>query len=184
MAAVWTVIRAEHGFSVRAFCEDVTMRPAEQKRLAGPAGLAAAGVTAREREVLDAIGRRLANPEIAALLHISVRTVESHVSALLRKTGLTSLPELVELARQLPGERAVPVPTTSLVGRDDELAALSALLSASGLVTLTGPAGAGKTRLALAAVQACAGRGPAGQPDVRHRGRCRRPYRGRARHRL
>ncbi len=156
MAAVWTVIRAEHGFSVRAFCEDVTMRPAEQKRLAGPAGLAAAGVTAREREVLDAIGLRLANPEIAALLHISVRTVESHVSALLRKTGL-SRPELAELARQLPGERAVPVPTTSLVGRDDELAALSALLSGSGLVTLTGPAGAGKTRLALAAVQAWPG---------------------------
>jgi predicted ATPase/DNA-binding CsgD family transcriptional regulator len=132
-------------------------RPAGPARLAGPAGLAAAGVTARELEILDAIGHRLANPEIAARLHISVRTVESHVSALLRKTGLASRPELVELAQQLPAGPAVPVPTTSLVGRDAELATLSGLLASSALVTLTGPAGAGKSRLALAAVQAWAG---------------------------
>ncbi len=139
------------------------MRPAGQERLSdparltGPARLAATGVTAREQEILDAIGRRLANPEIAAQLHISVRTVESHVSALLRKTGLASRLALVELAQQLPHERAVPVPITSLVGRDAELATLSGLLASSALVTLTGPAGAGKTRLALAAAQAWPG---------------------------
>jgi predicted ATPase/DNA-binding CsgD family transcriptional regulator len=139
------------------------MRPAGQERLAGPAGLAgparlaAAGVTAREQEILDAIGRRLANPEIAAQLHISVRTVESHVSALLHKTGLASRLALVELAQQLPRELTVPVPTSSLIGRDAELATLSGLLARSALVTLTGPAGAGKTRLALAATQAWPG---------------------------
>jgi predicted ATPase/DNA-binding CsgD family transcriptional regulator len=139
------------------------MRPAGQERLAdparlaSPAGLAAAGVTARELEILDAIGHRLANPEIAARLHISVRTVESHVSALLRKTGLASRPQLVELAQQLPAGPTIPIPTTSLVGRDAELATLSGLLASSELVTLTGPAGAGKSRLALAAVQAWPG---------------------------
>ena len=44
----------------------------------------------------------------------------------------------------LPGE------VTSLVGRDDERAAVRAELEASRIVTLTGPGGSGKTRLALA----------------------------------
>ena len=46
--------------------------------------------------------------------------------------------------RNLPGE------VTSLVGRDDERAAVRAELEASRIVTLTGPGGSGKTRLALA----------------------------------
>jgi DNA-binding NarL/FixJ family response regulator len=48
----------------------------------GQARLAAAGVTVREAEILAAIGRRLSNREIADRMVISVRTVESHVSAL------------------------------------------------------------------------------------------------------
>jgi hypothetical protein len=41
-------------------------------------------------------------------MFISVRTVESHVSALLRKLGLPGRPALVKLAQQLPGETARP----------------------------------------------------------------------------
>jgi FixJ family two-component response regulator len=52
---------------------------------AGQVRLAAAGVTAREAEVLAVLGGRPTNAEIAEQLCISVRTVESHVSALLRK---------------------------------------------------------------------------------------------------
>lgn len=50
------------------------------------------------------------------------------------------------------GDRfSLPLPMTSLVGRDQELALVSGLLGRADvrLVTLTGPAGVGKTRLAL-----------------------------------
>ena len=52
----------------------------------------------------------------------------------------------------------------TFVGRERELAALGRLLAAAALVTLTGPAGAGKTRLALraAALAADAGAFPGG----------------------
>ena len=45
----------------------------------------------------------------------------------------------------------LPSAPTSLIGRDDTLAAVVALLTTSRLVTLVGPGGIGKTRIALAA---------------------------------
>ncbi|MGY1807017.1 BTAD domain-containing putative transcriptional regulator [Blastococcus sp. SYSU D00669] len=51
---------------------------------------------------------------------------------------------------------ALPRAVTSLVGRDAETSAVRAALGTVGLVTLTGPGGAGKTRLALAVL----GEGP------------------------
>jgi MoxR-like ATPase len=90
-----------------------------------------------------------------------VRTVQSHVAALLRKLGVTgraSLAELgVELRRAGRDGTALPAPLTSLVGRDSETSELTALLGAHRLVTLTGPAGVGKTRLALRIATAHAG---------------------------
>jgi predicted ATPase/DNA-binding CsgD family transcriptional regulator/DNA-binding XRE family transcriptional regulator len=44
---------------------------------------------------------------------------------------------------------ALPVPLSSFVGRDREIASVTALLSRSRLVCLAGPGGAGKSRLAL-----------------------------------
>lgn len=124
---------------------------------AGQARLAAAGVTAREAEVLAVIGARLTNQEIADQLFISVRTVESHVSALLRKLALPGRPALIQLARQLAAGPALPATPTSFVGREDELAQLRGLLAASPLVSLTGPGGCGKSRLALEAARGWAG---------------------------
>jgi DNA-binding NarL/FixJ family response regulator len=51
-------------------------------------------LTQREREVLRYIARGYAYKEIARELHISAKTVETHVSAVLRKLQLTNRYEL------------------------------------------------------------------------------------------
>jgi DNA-binding NarL/FixJ family response regulator len=57
-------------------------------------------LTAREREVLQLIARGYRYKEIAARLHLSVKTVESHVSAVLRKLQLSSRHELTRWAAE------------------------------------------------------------------------------------
>jgi len=57
-------------------------------------------LTPREREVLRYIARGYAYKEIARELHISVKTVESHVSAVLRKLQLTNRYELSRWASE------------------------------------------------------------------------------------
>ena len=57
-------------------------------------------LTAREREVLQHIARGYMYKEIAARLGISVKTVEAHVSAVLRKLQLSSRHELSRWAAE------------------------------------------------------------------------------------
>ena len=57
-------------------------------------------LTPREREVLQLIARGYMYKEIAARLHLSVKTVESHVSNVLRKLQLSTRHELTRWATQ------------------------------------------------------------------------------------
>jgi DNA-binding CsgD family transcriptional regulator len=74
-----------------------TFRP----RMATEPGI---GLTAREQEVLGLLSEGRSNKEIAASLTCSVRTVEFHISNLLRKVGASSRLELVA-----GGRRDIPV---------------------------------------------------------------------------
>ncbi|HEY6278828.1 MAG TPA: AAA family ATPase, partial [Streptosporangiaceae bacterium] len=56
----------------------------------------------------------------------------------------------------------LPARLVPLVGRQRELAEVVAALASSRLISLTGPGGTGKTRLALAAADAARGRFPDG----------------------
>jgi predicted ATPase/DNA-binding CsgD family transcriptional regulator len=105
-------------------------------------------LTPREGAVLAAVERRLTNPEIAAELFLSVRTVESHIASLRRKLGAESRGALIAAAGEKRA-RSVDVPNNPLRGRQSELAELGQLLESRRWITVTGAGGVGKTRLAL-----------------------------------
>jgi predicted ATPase/DNA-binding SARP family transcriptional activator len=71
--------------------------------------------------------------------------------------GLEPTPELSQLEQRIlehrvvPSDSALPAPTDSFVGRERDMAAVARALSKWRVVTLCGPGGVGKTRLALEA---------------------------------
>ena len=58
------------------------------------------GLTARQQEVLTLLADGLSNGEIAARLHLSAKTAEHHVSAILAKLDVTTRAEAAERARR------------------------------------------------------------------------------------
>ncbi|WEG09471.1 AAA family ATPase [Microbacterium horticulturae] len=78
---------------VTAFAEAVGLTEAD-----GDPDAALAELTARERQVLELIAEGLSNGQIAQRLFISVKTASVHVSAILRKLGVSSRTEAAVLA--------------------------------------------------------------------------------------
>lgn len=147
---------------VRRRLEELRLAAREDRAQAALAGGRAEGLVAelealaaahplRERvralliRALDAAGRRAE----ALAAYEDVRRL------LAEELGADPGPELreihLELLRDEPRPRAgsLPVPLTPLVGRADDVEAAAGALRAGRLVTLTGPGGVGKTRLAI-----------------------------------
>jgi DNA-binding NarL/FixJ family response regulator len=57
-----------------------------------------AGLTRREREVLQILMRGATSPEIAQHLHLSTRTVENHIAAICTKLGVSSRAAAIDAA--------------------------------------------------------------------------------------
>ena len=57
-------------------------------------------LTRREREVAALVARGLTNRQIASALHLSERTIENHVSRILRKLGLASRAQVAAWATE------------------------------------------------------------------------------------
>jgi DNA-binding CsgD family transcriptional regulator len=58
------------------------------------------GLSVREREVAALVAQGLSNKEIATHLHLSVRTVESHIRHVLMRVGLVNRTQLATWLRQ------------------------------------------------------------------------------------
>ncbi|WP_018655953.1 BTAD domain-containing putative transcriptional regulator [Actinomadura flavalba] len=136
--------RGEHAALAAALAADVAAHPLRE-RLVG-LHLRALYGAGRQSEALAAYERLRA--------------------ALADELGLDPGPELVALHRAIltqdpalsaPATGNLPVHPTPLIGRDAALTDVRALLETDRLVTLAGPGGVGKTRLALAAAGAVPG---------------------------
>ena len=79
----------------------------------------ARGFTPREREVLHLVVQGLTNGAIAARLGIGERTVETHVSNILKKLGLATRVQLLARAvRQPPATADDPAGRSAAPHRD------------------------------------------------------------------
>jgi predicted ATPase/DNA-binding CsgD family transcriptional regulator len=118
----------------------------------------------RELEILGVVAQGLSNHAIAQKLFLSLETVKWYNTQIYSKLDASNRTQAVAIARQLgliePGTASaiqpetrpkhnLPAPLTSYVGRRRERTDLQQQLAASRLVTVLGPGGSGKTRLAL-----------------------------------
>ena len=118
--------------------------------------------TLREIEVLGLIAGGLTNQEISRKLHVSTETVKWYAKQIFPKLGVSNRTQaafkadeigllafgksMEEKPRKLNN---LPAQLTSYIGREKDIREIKKLILEHRLVTLTGPGGIGKTRLAL-----------------------------------
>jgi signal transduction histidine kinase/DNA-binding NarL/FixJ family response regulator len=100
-AGAWTVLGKESAREVLVDAVVAAARGEEPPHSPSTRGARAPdALTARERQVLRLLERGSTDREIAAALGISVKTVEKHVSAILRKSGATNRTQAAALSRE------------------------------------------------------------------------------------
>jgi non-specific serine/threonine protein kinase len=126
-----------------------------EQGLAAPDAVAEKAIIAycRERDIF----RRYDRGVLAGVTHTPDRLQRLLAEARLQPSATGSAPGPGEIpsapiASASP-QAALPVPLTRLIGREQEIGEISRLLEHARLVTLTGPGGIGKTRLALAVAE-------------------------------
>jgi len=79
---------------------DIAARVVEDyvRQYAGPRSASPSRLSGREREVLQLLAEGRAVKEIAELLHVSAKTVETHKNRIMKKLGLASIAELTKWA--------------------------------------------------------------------------------------
>ena len=119
----------------------------------------------REIDILRLMAEGLTNREIADRLYIGVETVRWYAKqiyskfnvagreeAVAKATALGLLDADIEQTHEAPRPKPkhnFPTQLTTFIGREQPIAEVTDLLAATRLLTLTGPGGTGKTRLAL-----------------------------------
>jgi ATP/maltotriose-dependent transcriptional regulator MalT len=103
-ASVLLADAAEHAERIghAQLCREVATFAASAGLRATDAGGEDDPLTARERQVLELIAEGLSNRQIGERLFISVKTVSVHVSAVLRKLGVSTRTEAALAAQRMP----------------------------------------------------------------------------------
>ena len=117
----------------------------------------------RELEILVLIAGGASDKEVAHKLYLSINTVKWHNRQIYQKLGVSSRTEALVVAadRKLLEKEEIqndpapkkylhnlPTQISSFIGRENEIQQIKGLLKTTRLLTLTGPGGVGKTRLA------------------------------------
>jgi len=138
-------------------------RDLTQEALAERAGCAVSTLRALES------GRRRPSRELAALLAARLGLPEAERALFVQAARGGQVQPHTPAAPQpaFLAEEPLPIPLTALIGREATVGAVCALLERPGarLVSLTGPGGVGKTRVALQTAAELRGRGRALFPD-------------------
>jgi predicted ATPase/DNA-binding CsgD family transcriptional regulator len=128
--------------------------------------------SSRELEIIPLLAEGLTNREIAEKLILSPETIKWYNKQIFGKLGVNSRTQAAARARELGlldreelakppvltfTRSNLPAQLTSFVGRLREMSEVKELLKTARLVTLTGPGGTGKTRLALQVARDVAG---------------------------